>query len=409
MKLQRLFLLACLFCGVASAQQANPCGPGQNCKALSYTSTKGTGAAFQASGDAGVRFGDGTLQNTAATAFSGSATSYTATAAADAMAFKANRGAQWCLSSDCTSWWQSDGGVPGVSQTFGIIGRTTVADTSGNSAFVLNGYNQAGSTITAADLFQVRNNGSAKFTVSESGAVSMSQVTSSGGFFFGSRVQPAGTATLTLQGTQNDGATAVGVGIGNSTTFANAAAKIFRVCNGDVGACASELLTVTTAGISVVGGTGTVSGNATGLTANTATVGYIAHTAQTINNTTWTTINFDQSSWDPASLVTNPTTDWTFTAPATGYYMVTFSWSTNNGVTAIQDLILTVKVNGTRRQFQRMGYRIGAVNANTGVSYSSIVSLTSGDTLSPQVYQDSGGGRAWSDLDLFGIQIIRIR
>lgn len=48
------------------AQPMPTCSPGQPCRVLSLSTTKLTGAAVSISGDAGVRFGDGSLQNTAA-------------------------------------------------------------------------------------------------------------------------------------------------------------------------------------------------------------------------------------------------------------------------------------------------------------------------------------------------------
>lgn len=52
--------------GISWAQPSPTCGPGSACKASSFTATKNTGADYTLTGDAGVRFGDGTIQNTAA-------------------------------------------------------------------------------------------------------------------------------------------------------------------------------------------------------------------------------------------------------------------------------------------------------------------------------------------------------
>lgn len=198
-----LFLAA----GAAYAQPApNQCQPGANCKAVSYTATKNTGSAVLLTGDAGVRFGDGTVQNTAATAFSGTATNYTATAAANAFAYKSNMGAQTCFTSDCAVFAQADGGMSGVSATFGLVHTARVADSANNAAFAFNALSNSGGAISSADLLTVRNNGVVRFTVQNDGSqVFGGNITVSGGYVLGAGaiiVQAGGNSGALLRSTR---------------------------------------------------------------------------------------------------------------------------------------------------------------------------------------------------------------
>lgn len=222
-----------LLVGFAAYAQPSPstCGGGGTCKASSFSASKTTLNSITLHGDAGILFGDGTIQNTAASGFSGTATSFTATAAANNMAFQSNQGAEWCFDATCNDRIQADGGYTGQNFNAGMYGLSTVKDQSGNYGWVFGTQGPTAGAISNARLFSVRNGNTEAFYVDASGGVNMAGGVSVG-YMQTNDYYPNGNKFVRVRGSDPDNlSTSIAVKIGNSSSMTTAGAAILDLYN----------------------------------------------------------------------------------------------------------------------------------------------------------------------------------
>ena len=133
--------------------------------------------------------------------------------------------------------------IAGASSIY--TGRMPDGPTAVGHAFDTPAYADSGAKIAS-----FRNNGSEKANVDKNGSFT------SGGGFYGSSgtFASSGALSAVLRGGVADGATAVGVSLGNQTTLANASAKIARFCADTPNTCATERGYVLSGGKAVFNG-----------------------------------------------------------------------------------------------------------------------------------------------------------
>ncbi|PSQ42253.1 hypothetical protein BRD17_09080 [Halobacteriales archaeon SW_7_68_16] len=110
-------------------------------------------------------------------------------------------------------------------------------------------------------------------------------------------------------------------------------------------------------------------------------------TTQSISNTTSTLVKFDSENFDDSSEFTNSSTPHTFSPDNFGRYQVesTVQWiAPPSGA----DLYIEILKNGTTVARTR---RVAGSGSNESTSVSKVLELSSSDSVTIEVYQDSGG------------------
>lgn len=110
--------------------------------------------------------------------------------------------------------------------------------------------------------------------------------------------------------------------------------------------------------------------------------------AQTINNTTATTIAFDSTVTDSYGGHSNSTNNTRYTAQVTGWYWVAGSTSWNN--ISGGDRTIGIWKNGAAVPYYGSGNPAASINVNPQESGFGLVQLNAGDYVEISVYQDSG-------------------
>lgn len=109
-------------------------------------------------------------------------------------------------------------------------------------------------------------------------------------------------------------------------------------------------------------------------------------TNQTIATATVTKLNLDTESYDPGADF-DSTTDYDYTVPVTGYYLISAGVGYNN-LTAVATRIQVAIYNGATSISVAEGY--GAVGSYNGVFICDVQSLTLNDVITLRTYHNSG-------------------
>ncbi|RQS63839.1 hypothetical protein [Burkholderia sp. Bp8984] len=143
-----------------------------------------------------------------------------------------------------------------------------------------------------------------------------------------------------------------------------------------------------------IGQTTPAAGTFTTLKGNSLAKVYATNTsAQSIPNSAFTTVTTWTTSFDVNSNFTASTG--TFTAPATGYYLVSagVAWGTMTGAAGV-GLALAIFANGTQVATGYLPYPTTSTFGVLPAAVSALVSLTSGQTIVVKAFQNSGGAVA---------------
>lgn len=217
----------------ATAQPMPTCSPGQSCKVLSLTATKTTGLGLGLSGDAGVHFGDGTIQNTAATAFSGFAASYVASAGANTMAFAAGDGGMFFYNADGTARAQWDGGFAGLNIVSGVYSQSPFLDTGSNTAFMYQGLTPAGAACATGNVASWYAGTTLVMSAGCNSTVTVSTLSSSADTIKSGTYQGRSSSNTTIfEGNKSDNASAVAIAFGNTSAYSTAGDELISWRNG---------------------------------------------------------------------------------------------------------------------------------------------------------------------------------
>ena len=115
--------------------------------------------------------------------------------------------------------------------------------------------------------------------------------------------------------------------------------------------------------------------------------------SQTINNATWTTVQFDTEDFD--NLGEFNTGTYRFTAISAGYYQISTRVLFDNVAwTAGQLVSLAIYKNGASETFLSYDYIPRTATYYYEVEGSSLLELSAGDYIEIKVYQNSGSGKA---------------
>jgi hypothetical protein len=134
------------------------------------------------------------------------------------------------------------------------------------------------------------------------------------------------------------------------------------------------------------------------LTAGTVTARAFCATAQSLTNGAGTNIAFLTTSWDPQNTISNGGGYMVWTAPYSGYYLVTSAVSISSSGTG-EALIGLIQTGSSTAG--RGGSRIPLSAALRSLSVCAILSCAVGDTVRVSVYQNTGVAQAL-ELDTTG-------
>lgn len=117
-------------------------------------------------------------------------------------------------------------------------------------------------------------------------------------------------------------------------------------------------------------------------------------TGQSIVDDTLSPINFDTVLYDSDNAVTTPDTNWTWTAPVSGIFLISYNFAILLGSgNTLTDAYLQVQVNGANAGPQpKLGTpgAVGAADYKMGCVYSHPLRLNRGDAVQLCVYQKQG-------------------
>ena len=134
------------------------------------------------------------------------------------------------------------------------------------------------------------------------------------------------------------------------------------------------------------------SGTATGFAANTAEfLAYISTSQTGIGDGSWTKVTFNAESYDPDGVYDN-SSNYRFTAPSAGKYMLYTNITPYDASTDIQEYNLALYKNGSKLVNAAWQKNSGGRLKNANLSHSLVLNLASSDYIEVYVYVNTVDG-----------------
>ena len=134
------------------------------------------------------------------------------------------------------------------------------------------------------------------------------------------------------------------------------------------------------------------SGTATGFAANTAEfLAYMTSDQTGIGDASWTKVTFNAESYDPDGVYDN-SSNYRFTAPSAGKYMLYTNITSYDGSTDIEEYHLALYKNGSKLVNAAWQKNSGGRLKNANLSHSLVLNLASSDYIEVYVYVNTVDG-----------------